>query len=119
MSTDNELIREEPMDCENEPTVNSGAAFSSAVNQNIVHDMVPAETALRMSMNAGKVSSDKHGKLPGMEHKMWINPEGTANTASPGDPSDQCHVYFNDAEEDAFVVQEWDDVEGRNTMKFP
>ena len=85
-----------------------------AVNQNIVHDVVPAEMALRMLTNAGKASLDKRGKSPGMEHKMWINPEGMANMASLGDSSDQCHVPFNNAEEDAFVVQEWDSVKARN-----
>ena len=84
MSTDNELIREEPVDCENELSVNSGVAFSSVVNQNIVHDTVPAKMALRMSTNAGQGGLDKHGKSPGMEHKMWINPEGIANIASLG-----------------------------------
>ena len=65
------------------------------MNQNVVHDTVPTEMSLRMSTNAGKASLDKHGKSPGMEHKMWINPEGTANTARLGDSSDQHHVHFD------------------------
>ena len=84
-----------------------------------MHDVAQAEMALRMSTDAGKASLDKHGKLPGVEHKMWVNPEGTANVASLGDLSDQYHVYFNNAEEDVFVVREWDDTDGSNAVKFP
>ena len=54
-----------------------------------------------------------------MENKMWMNPGGIANVASLGDSSDQHHACFNNAKEDAFAVQEWDDTEGMNTMKFP
>ena len=76
------------------------------------------ETALRMSTNAGGAILNKHGKPLGMENKMWINPGGIANIASLGESSDQHHMCFNNAKEDAFTVQEWDDTEGRNTVKF-
>ena len=87
--------------------------------QQMVHDTAPAETALRMSTNTGGAILNKHGKSPGMENEMWINPGGMANVANLGDSSDQCHVCFNNAEEDTFMAREWNDTEGKNTVKFP
>ena len=81
--------------------------------------MVHAETALRMSTNTGGAILNKHGKSPGMENEMWINPGGMANVARLKDSSDQCHVHFNNPKEDAFTEREQDDTEGDNTMKFP
>ena len=55
----------------------------------------------------------------GLKHKMWVNDEGAADMASLGDSSNEHHVHFNDAKEDAFIVCDWDDIEGKNSVKFP
>ena len=39
--------------------------------------------------------------------------------ASLRDFSDECHAHFNDAVEDAFIIRDWDDIEGKNSVKFP
>ena len=75
--------------------------------------------AMQMTANAGGIVSDKHNKMPGLKHKMWANEDGMANMESLGDFSDECYIHFNDTVEDAFIVQEWDDIKGKNIVWFP
>ena len=74
------------------------------MQQKITHNVTKAKVAMQMTTNTGGGNSDEHGKMIGLKHDLWVNEEGTANTASSGDLSDQCHVCFNDAEEVAFTI---------------
>ena len=46
-----------------------------------------------------------------------MNKDDMANMASSGDFSDECHVCFNDAAEDAFIVCEWDNDKGKHHVR--
>ena len=118
---DKGIGNKDPVNCDNESLINGTAAFCSAVNLMMAHDVAEAEaeTPMRMSLNARGSTLDEHGKMLGLESETWLNPEGIANAASSGNSSDQCHVHFNNAIEDAFVLREWEDIEGENAVKFP
>ena len=71
---------EQPIDCKNELSIDSRAALSSGCDAKIVHDTTKAEAAMRMTTNTSGSVLDEHGKMIGLEHEMWVNKEGTANT---------------------------------------
>ena len=110
---------EQPIDCDNESLMDSRAAFSSGCDEKIICNVAKAEVAMQMTANAGGSVLDEHDEMLGLKHNMWVNEDGMETTASPEDFSDQHHVHFDGAEEDAFIVCDWDDVKGKNAVRFP
>ena len=51
--------------------------------------------------------------LCGMKKKAWEDKTGFADIESSVDLADQCHVKFDNAVEDVFALQEWDDAKKR------
>ena len=89
---------EATINCKNEPPIDFGAAFSSAVNEKTLHDLKTAEVTVKMMTNVGDAIPNEHGSVLDMKHKTWKNSRG------PADSSDECHVCFNNPKEDAFAA---------------
>ena len=82
-----ESIIEEPIDSKNEPSIDNGTAFLSAMNEKILHNV----KAIPMTTNTVKKAiPNDHARN---KNKMFENSDGVANAASLADLSNEQHTH--------------------------
>ena len=99
--------------------IDSGALFTSTVNPKLLDDTVHDPEGLNMSTNVGQKSMNHKGEMVGLKAKAWTDKEGVANAFSLADLADQCHVTHDNAKEDTFNVESWEDDKDKVSIKFP
>ena len=107
----------EPMDFKKDALIDTGASFSSLMNEQLLDNVVVAKEPITMGTNAGNEMLQEHRKLVGFKAKMWKDLTGIANALSFAELADQCHMTHDNAIEDAFHIKEWDDHD--EGIKFP
>ena len=58
------------------------------------------------------------GQMLGLEAGAWKDKTGTANSLAFADALDQHHVKNTNANEDIFMIKEWDNDNETTAMKF-
>ena len=73
-----------------------------------------------MNTNAGRKSTNKRGDVVGLDAKARTDEDSAANVFNFTDLADQHHVTHDNADEDAFMVQSWEDDQDNDVnLKFP
>ena len=94
----------EPVDLSTDVLINCGATFSAGNNKQMVRNIRPAKTPIRMSTNTGKRRILEECDVDGFKKTMWFDPQSKATILSFADLSDQCHITYDNKKDDAFYV---------------
>ena len=107
------------MDYKWDMLMDTGSNFTSTMNLELLDNMTCDPEGLNVNADARRKLMNKRRDVVGLNAKAQTDEDRVANLFYFADSADQCHMMHDNAEEDAFAVQSWEDDEDNDAkLKF-
>ena len=94
--------------------LDTGAMFTSVMNEGLVANLQKAEIPIEMKTNVGTRHVEIIGELPGFDKKVWVDNRLVANIFSFAELASQHRITYDSEKGDVFKVHHGDSV-----IEFP
>ena len=85
--------------------LDSASSIDMFVNQDLLTDIQTSTQPITILSNAGRVTIDKFGYMPGYPEKVWYHPDGAANVLSLRNISKHFRVTMDTKQNNCLTIQ--------------